>query len=132
LAEQVGLSVAAIGALERGERRRPYPDTVRRLVQALGLTDDERSALVRAVSAPRGAVTPRDAAPVVSPPPASALPASLTPFVGRDVELAALRQTLEAAAEGRPELVLISGEPGIGKTRLQTELARRAEGRGWL
>ena len=31
LAERAGLSPNAIGALERGERKRPYPDTVRRL-----------------------------------------------------------------------------------------------------
>ena len=41
LAERAGLSLNAIGALERGEHRHPYPATVRALADALGLTDDE-------------------------------------------------------------------------------------------
>ena len=43
LAERSGLSPNAIGALERGERKRPYPDTVRRLADALGLDDEARA-----------------------------------------------------------------------------------------
>lgn len=49
LAERAGLTVKAVGALERGERLRPYPSTVRSLADALGLDDDERVALVAAV-----------------------------------------------------------------------------------
>jgi transcriptional regulator with XRE-family HTH domain len=51
LAERSGLTAKAIGALERGERRRPYPHTVRSLADGLTLDDDERSALVAAVPA---------------------------------------------------------------------------------
>ena len=39
LAERAGLTANAIGALERGERRRPYPHTLRVLADALGLDD---------------------------------------------------------------------------------------------
>ncbi|HSO64316.1 MAG TPA: helix-turn-helix transcriptional regulator, partial [Ornithinibacter sp.] len=49
LAERSGLTATAIGALERGERRRPYPPTVRSLADGLALDEDERSALVTAV-----------------------------------------------------------------------------------
>ncbi len=49
LAERSGLTAKAIGALERGERRRPYPHTVRSLADGLALDDDERAALVAAV-----------------------------------------------------------------------------------
>ena len=42
LAERAGLTAKAIGALERGERRRPYPHTVRSLADGLALDDDER------------------------------------------------------------------------------------------
>ena len=48
LAERAGLTVNAIGALERGERRRPYPHTVRVLGDALGLDDTERAELAAA------------------------------------------------------------------------------------
>ncbi len=38
-------------------------------------------------------------------------------FVGRDYELAAFSAALEGVFAGRGELLLLSGEPGIGKTR---------------
>ncbi|WP_067534805.1 ATP-binding protein [Nocardia crassostreae] len=51
-------------------------------------------------------------------------------LVGRATELAALRKALSGAIGGRPHMVVCSGEAGIGKTRLLTELARDAERRG--
>jgi len=53
-----------------------------------------------------------------------------SPFVGRVAELAALEEALAAAILGRGSAVVLSGEPGIGKTRLASELAERAERRG--
>ena len=53
-----------------------------------------------------------------------------TPFVGRAGELAALTADLDAAVGGRGGVVLVAGEPGIGKTRLSEELAARAAARG--
>jgi hypothetical protein len=52
------------------------------------------------------------------------------PFVGRLHEVAELASALEEAASGRGSLVLVSGEPGIGKTRLMGELARVGAQRG--
>ena len=91
--------------------------------------------------APLGAPHPTGEVPVVPlPVPAAAtLPvtaslagASLAPgarLVGRDAEL---RQVLAALdeARGAPRVVLVEGEPGIGKTRLVEELAAVATGRG--
>ncbi len=51
-------------------------------------------------------------------------------FVGREREMAELEAALQRAAAGDGGLVLISGEPGVGKTRLLTEVARGAERSG--
>lgn len=52
------------------------------------------------------------------------------PFVGREPELAFLRRSLAAAEEGRGGLMLVSGEPGIGKTRLVDTFAVQARAMG--
>jgi DNA-binding SARP family transcriptional activator len=51
-------------------------------------------------------------------------------FVGRDAELAELLGGLKDALSGDGRLVLLVGEPGIGKSRLAEELTRRAHARG--
>ena len=51
-------------------------------------------------------------------------------FVGRDAELAALTAALDAAVAGDPAVVLLSGEAGVGKTRLVEEAAERASEAG--
>ena len=48
-------------------------------------------------------------------------------FVGREHELGRLSDALDDALAGLGRLVLVSGEQGIGKTRVAMELARRAE-----
>jgi predicted ATPase len=48
-------------------------------------------------------------------------------FVDRGRELAELRARLEDARTGRRRFFLVTGEPGIGKTSLADEVARRAE-----
>jgi len=48
--------------------------------------------------------------------------ASLRPMVGRDRELEELLQQWERIKQGQSRVVLLSGEPGIGKTRLTREL----------
>jgi class 3 adenylate cyclase/tetratricopeptide (TPR) repeat protein len=52
-----------------------------------------------------------------------------TSFVGRDVEQTELRQLLDAAIRGSGRLVMIGGEPGVGKTRLADELVTHAQSR---
>ncbi len=55
-----------------------------------------------------------------------------TPFVGRQAERAELRRFLDQAVGGQGTLVMIGGEPGVGKTRLAEELAAEARGRSVL
>jgi DNA-binding SARP family transcriptional activator len=62
--------------------------------------------------------------------PAVLSPRERSPFVGRERELAALREDWRQARSGERRLVLVAGEPGIGKTRLTRELALEAHGAG--
>jgi eukaryotic-like serine/threonine-protein kinase len=51
-------------------------------------------------------------------------------FVGREREVGELCAAIEAAKNGRGSLFLLSGEPGIGKTRLADRVADLAADRG--
>ena len=56
--------------------------------------------------------------------------APAAPFVGRDADLRQLKAALGQAGEGAGSSVLVSGEAGIGKTRLCAELSRWHRQRG--
>jgi class 3 adenylate cyclase len=56
----------------------------------------------------------------------SGVPGLSSPMVGRDVEFSRLSQALRAVRAGRGRVAVLRGEPGIGKSRLVTELRRRA------
>jgi DNA-binding CsgD family transcriptional regulator len=60
------------------------------------------------------------------------LPARSTLLVGRHAEFGRLQVALDQARGGEGRLVLVSGEPGIGKTRLVEELAVQAASVGVL
>ncbi len=51
-------------------------------------------------------------------------------FVGREREVAALRGAVDEVVAGRGRLVMLAGEPGIGKTRLADETANYAAANG--
>ena len=53
-------------------------------------------------------------------------------FVGRRFELERLRHYFERASDGRRQLVLLEGEPGVGKTRLTLELMSHCQAKGGL
>ena len=53
-----------------------------------------------------------------------------TPLIGRETEVAALESMLGRAKAGTGSLVTLAGEPGVGKTRLATELVGRARTEG--
>jgi len=53
------------------------------------------------------------------------------PLVGRALELSRLTGLLAEAEAGQPVVVLVSGDAGVGKTRLVAELSERAAARGF-
>jgi transcriptional regulator with XRE-family HTH domain len=131
LATRAGLSARAISDLERNVNHTPRPGTLQLLFSALSLSADERQhfeAAARADDSNAGSahwtVMPaRNGEGRASIPELAPLP----PLVGRASEQALLERHL--AGEGPPLLVL-SGEPGIGKTRLLQEAAALASARG--
>jgi len=120
LAERAGVSAAAIGMLERGERRAPHADTVRRLGTALALDATSAAALTATVPHHR-LLRPIDGAPVASSRGAP-LATPVTRLIGRERDLAAVC-ALCTGDEGR--LVTLVGPAGVGKTRLALAVADR-------
>ena len=55
-----------------------------------------------------------------------------TPFVGRTRELEILTQAMNQAGSGMGQIVCVSGEAGVGKTRLFFEFTRKAAMQDWL
>jgi tetratricopeptide (TPR) repeat protein/transcriptional regulator with XRE-family HTH domain len=123
LAAQAGMSTRGVSDLERGARRAPYKSTIALLSEALHLSAQEYAAL--AVAAGRGAESTM--MPLLRLDHSGSTQSDL-PLVGRRHELAAVDRYL--AGEG-PPVLFITGEPGIGKTRLLQESARRASAYGW-
>jgi transcriptional regulator with XRE-family HTH domain/tetratricopeptide (TPR) repeat protein len=122
LAEHASVSRRSISDMERGVPHRPHAETVALLADALDLAGAERVAFVEAARRLR-------TAPVhaVLPAPHRARGGGAPPFVGRARELALLERHL--AGEGAP-LLLLAGEPGIGKSRLLHAALPRATARG--
>jgi tetratricopeptide (TPR) repeat protein/predicted Ser/Thr protein kinase len=115
----------------------PHVDpAVRRVIERCLTRDPENRyqragealAALEAISGQRslhgiGAIDPSQI--VIPPPPAFAPPAAgQTTLVGRDAELGAMRTAWDRARTGRRQLVLVGGEPGIGKTRFVCDFTR--------
>ena len=118
LASRAGLTAKAVSALERGERKRPYPHTVRSLADALGLSEEGRHSLLASVQkreAPRGDVAA----------PESKLPVPPTPLLGREPELAEIGLYL---GDRGARLLTLTGPGGVGKTRLALQAAGETAG----
>ena len=114
LATIAGLSVHAVSALERGERRRPHVETVRALSAALDLTGATRDGLLASARAPA-----HDTA--IDELSRGSLPLAPTALFGREVDVQMLRHWV---ADRTARLITLVGPGGVGKTRLALELAR--------
>ena len=110
LAGRAGYSANYLGKLERDLRDLPAA-AAGRLADVLGLADQERSELLAARDRRGGSPGP---------------PAGL--LAGRDAEMAQVRRLLAGAG---PPVLLLAGEPGMGKTRLLEEAAGQAPAGGW-
>jgi predicted ATPase len=114
LAERARMSVNGISALERGERRSPYRDTVALLTKALNLAPAAAAELEAAAERPRqlhgrvpGAAAPDGRATTTN------LPVQRTSLVGREPEIADIVGILQES-----RLVTVTGAGGVGKTRM--------------
>jgi predicted ATPase/DNA-binding XRE family transcriptional regulator len=116
LAERAGVSARTVSDVERGLRTLVHQDTARRLVSALGLSEEQRHGFEVVA---RGDA--RDAQPASTARP----PSVLTPFLGRSKELDDIQAALLG---GDVRLLTLTGPGGIGKTRLAIEAARTIEG----
>ena len=112
LATIAGLSVHAVSAIERGERRRPRLETLRALGAALDLTGAPLDAFFRRARTSDAAVDELSG---------GWLPVPSTALLGRDADVATL---LDWLSDTTSRLVTVVGPGGVGKTRLVLEIAR--------
>jgi predicted ATPase/transcriptional regulator with XRE-family HTH domain len=132
LARRVGCTTGMIKKIEQ-EERRPSRETALRLAQVLELPAAEHDAFVRSarghLSADRLATSggPGELPPLrpLREHPGALranLPLQLTPFIGREQELAALHQRL---LDPQVRLLTLTGPGGSGKTRLALAVAEQ-------
>lgn len=123
LAERARISARAVSDLERGVYQTPKMWTARQLAEALDLQGESRASFDAAARGTTGRPTGSPTQPEPAATGTSNLPASPTPFLGRNREIESVRETLL-----RPEvrLLTLTGPGGTGKTRLAIEAARGA------
>ncbi len=119
LARQVGCSVVTIRKLEADERR-PSKQIAERLANSLGIAERERAAFLTFARSEASADMAEVPLPASTHRPGRPLPTSLTPLIGRDQDLAAVRNHL---MRSETRLLTLVGAPGIGKTRLASAIA---------
>ncbi len=127
LAERSGLSIRAIGKLESGRTRWPYPASVGRLADALGLRDGERAEFTAAAERRLGHGTgpvPHHVGGRCTP---RLLPALIPAFTGRADELMVLSRML-GEPDGPALITAVTGTAGAGKTALAVHWAHQAAG----
>jgi predicted ATPase/DNA-binding XRE family transcriptional regulator len=120
LAERANLSTRAISDLERGIKHRPYPHTVRQLVLALELDEEQTVRFQLALLPTKGTEDKRqESSRRVMP--SISLPIPPTPFIGRQKEIEELQALF---SHGAFRLLTLAGPGGVGKTRLALQVAQ--------
>jgi DNA-binding SARP family transcriptional activator len=113
------------GAGDRAGAVRVYHECVTTLRRELGVDPSPATAAAYAILV--APAVPSVPAPAPTPPSPIA---GATPLVGRAAEWGSLNTCWQAAEAGRAQAVLVTGEPGVGKTRLVEELAAWCAHRG--
>ncbi len=130
LAESVACSRFAIRKIEADERR-PSKRLAERLAGKLAIAPQEREAFLEAARALRAVDRLEvDREPLEAVQSAVEEESELALFVGRSNEYGMLIGLLARLTAGTGHVVLMNGEPGIGKSRLMRELARYARTNG--
>lgn len=139
MSERIGCSTIALYKIESGDRK-PSRQVALLLAEILGVPNDEQETFIAFARSGQVGVPPANgSAPATAPPAAVApspeagsspwrtarryktnLPHSLTHLIGRDKEVEEGRGLL---LQTRVRLLTLTGPPGIGKTRLATEIA---------
>ncbi|MEV8033713.1 helix-turn-helix domain-containing protein [Streptomyces sp. NPDC086182] len=122
LSHAAGVSVRALADLERGRARGPQRRTVEALADALGLDSAATARLERAASL--GRPRPRSSTGGDSHH-ALALPRDLQDFTARGAALDRLLALVRETDPAHPPVVLVSGQPGLGKTSFAVRAAHR-------
>jgi DNA-binding SARP family transcriptional activator len=115
----------------RGAALRQYQQCVGALARELGVEPEaETKALYQEILQVRSAraAPPDPAVPAAGT--ASRAAVAAIPLIGREPQLARLRERFEQVRAGRGGVTVIAGEAGIGKTRLTGELIGLAEAQG--
>ena len=115
-----------IAAEEVSAARVAFDDLARRLRAELHVAPSRETRRLLEAVHPHAGAPARVTAEARPPLPAALQPLERSPFVGREDSLGWLRTQWSDAQGGLGRFGVIVGEPGIGKTRLASELARAA------
>lgn len=146
----LNLMRALVASGNTAEALRTYDELRKLLAEELGsapgneiqalhrrlLGGGRRSAEPEVIESPSDAheseeANPGTTEPATAPPlPTWLLPRRSVPFIGRTEELAQLSRLWTETREGTRHIVLVGGDPGVGKTRMVTEFAQRAHDGG--
>lgn len=138
LAERAGLGERTIKGIEEGARHLPRADTIFRLIVALELSSDQEAILRRALrcsepdNTDNADISDKASSPLTltatattlgGPLPTTHLMSYLTPLIGRDEFI---HDALAKLSKRTTRLMTLVGPPGVGKTRIGLEIAKRA------